>query len=216
VTTPGLSLTDPRPLARRNTRVFLSGLSQSVQGYPALPHVSEELASIHALYGGEILLDESFLVPRVESDLEASDWGIVHVATHGEFSDDVERSFLLTYDGRLGMDRLGEVVGRTRFREQPIELLVLSACETAQSSDRAALGLAGVAVQAGARSALGTLWSVNDVAAAQLLAAFYGELHDTPVSKAVALQHAQQKLVQDSKYAHPYYWAPFLLIGNWL
>jgi len=103
-----------------------------------------------------------------------------------------------------------------RFREQPIELLTLSACETAQGSERAALGLAGVAIQAGARSALGTLWSVNDVAAAELVGEFYGQLHAQPVSKAVALQRAQQMLVHDAKHGHPYYWAPFLLIGNWL
>ena len=92
----------------------------------------------------------------------------------------------------------------------------LSACDTAQGDDRAALGLAGVAVQAGARSALGTLWSVNDLASAELVGEFYAQLHAQPVSKAVALQRAQQMLVRDPNRAHPYYWAPFLLIGNWL
>ena len=97
-----------------------------------------------------------------------------------------------------------------------IELLTLSACDTAQGSERAALGLAGVAIQAGARSALGTLWSVNDVAVAELVGEFYGQLHAQPVSKALALQRAQQKILRDPNHAHPYYWAPFLLIGNWL
>ncbi|MGH7291265.1 MAG: CHAT domain-containing protein, partial [Myxococcota bacterium] len=140
----------------------------------------------------------------------------VHVATHGEFSEVAEDSFLLTFDGRLGMERIGESVGHARFRERPIELLTLSACETAQDSERAALGLAGVAIQAGARSALGTLWSVNDVAAAELMTEFYGQLHEPSISKAVALQRAQQKLVHDANRGHPYYWAAFLLIGNWL
>jgi CHAT domain-containing protein len=216
VTTPGLSLTDPRPLDRQNLHVFLSGLSASVQGFPALAHVPMELGSIHALYGGEVLLDENFRVPRVEAELDQREFSVVHVATHGEFSEDAERSFLLTFDGRLGMERLGETVGHTRFRDQPIELLTLSACETAQGSERAALGLAGVAIQAGARSALGTLWSVNDVASAELVGEFYGQLHAQPISKAVALQRAQQLLERDPNRAHPYYWAPFLLIGNWL
>jgi len=111
---------------------------------------------------------------------------------------------------------LGDTVGRTRFRERPIELLTLSACETAQGSDRAALGLAGVAVQAGARSALGTLWSVNDVAVAELVSEFYRQLHEQPVSKAVALQRAQLKFIADPSHRHPFYWSPLLLIGNWL
>ncbi len=216
VTTPGLSLTDPRPLDRQNLHVFASGLSQSVQGYPALARVPEELESIHALYGGELLVDEQFRAPRIEADLDERDFSIVHIATHGEFSEDAADSFLLTYDGRLGMEQLGEAVGHTRFRDRPIELLMLSACETAQGSERAALGLAGVAVQAGARSALGTLWSVNDAAAAQLVAEFYAQLHSGSISKAVALQRAQQKLLRDANHSHPYYWAPFLLIGNWL
>jgi CHAT domain-containing protein len=215
-TTPGLSLTDPRPLGRENPRVFLSGLSQSVQGFPALSHVPAELDSIHALYGGEVLLDESFRTPRVEAELDRREFSVVHVATHGEFSEDAERSFLLTWDGRLGMEQFGETVGHGRFREHPIELLTLSACETAQGSERAALGLAGVAIQAGARSALGTLWTVNDAAAAELVAEFYAQLHAQPISKAVALQRAQQRVLRDANHAHPYYWAPFLLIGNWL
>jgi CHAT domain-containing protein len=215
-TTPGLSLTDPRPLDRQNLQVFASGLGASVQGFPALAHVPSELASIQALFGGEVLLDEQFRVPRIETELDDREFSVVHVATHGEFSEDSERSFLLTWDGRLGMDRLGEAVGHTRFRDRPIELLTLSACETAQGSERAALGLAGVAIQAGARSALGTLWSVNDAAAAELVGAFYGELHDPRSSKAGALQHAQQMLLRDPSRSHPYYWAPFLLIGNWL
>ena len=80
----------------------------------------------------------------------------------------------------------------------------------------AALGLAGVAIQAGARSALGTLWSVNDSASADLMAEFYRQLSDPGVSKAIALQRAQQKVARNPGYADPFYWAPYLLIGNWL
>jgi len=215
-TTPGLSLTDPRPLDRTNLNAFLGGLSEPVQGFPALPHVPAELASIRELFAGETLLDGEFRVPRVEADLAAQEFSLVHVATHGEFAEDAESSFLLTYDGRITMDQLGDTVGRTRFRQRPIELLTLSACETAQGNDRAALGLAGVAVQAGARSALGTLWSVNDLAAGELVTDFYRELRKEQVSKAVALQRAQRKLIADPSYGHPFYWSPFLLISNWL
>jgi CHAT domain-containing protein len=215
-TTPGLSLTDPRTLDRRNLKVFLSGLSEPVQGFPALEHVPRELEQIQALYGGEVLLDRAFQLPRVESELAGQEFSIVHVASHGEFAEDVEKSFLLTWDGRLTLGRMSEEVKRTRLRERPIELLTLSACDTAQGNERAALGLAGVAVQSGARSALGTLWSVNDAASADLMVEFYRQLKDQEVSKAAALQRAQQKLVRDPNLGHPFYWAPYLLISNWL
>jgi len=215
-TTPGLSLTDPRPLDRAKLQVFLAGLSEGAQGFAALPHVREEVDAVSKLFPGETLLNSEFSEPRVQQELGAREFGVVHIATHGEFAGDADRSFLLTHDGRITMNDLGALVGRTRFRDQPIELLTLSACETAQGDDRAALGLAGVAIKAGARSALGTLWSVNDVASSELLGDFYRELHDAPVSKAVALQRAQKKLIADPNRSHPYYWSGFLLISNWL
>ena len=104
-------------------------------------------------------------------------------------------------------------------RSQPIELLVLSACNTAQGDDEAILGLAGVAVRAGARSTIATLWGANDEATANLMGKFYQNLAaDTQISKARALRQAQLELLveEDSLYRHPYYWAPFVLIGNWL
>jgi CHAT domain-containing protein len=82
--------------------------------------------------------------------------------------------------------------------------------------DRAALGLAGVAIKAGAKSALGTLWQVQDEAAAVLVAEFYRQLQDPSVSKATALQRAQLTLLWDPRYQHPFFWSPFLLINNWL
>ena len=108
------------------------------------------------------------------------------------------------------------MVGRGRFREEPLELLLLSACETAAGDDRAALGLAGVAIRAGARSAIGSLWSIADASTSQLVVEFYQQWQDPTVSKAVALQRAQTMLLASREYAHPFYWSPFLLISNWL
>ena len=105
---------------------------------------------------------------------------------------------------------------RTRFRDEPIELLTLSACETAMGDDRAALGLAGIAVRAGARSALATLWTVNDQAAANLIGEFYRQLAQPGISKAEALRRAQVSLLEERPYQHPGYWSPFLLISNWM
>ena len=141
---------------------------------------------------------------------------VVHLASHAEFGGDPESSFLLTWDGRLNMDQLAEIIGRRRFDERPLELLVLSACQTAVGDERAALGLAGVAVRAGARSALGSLWSIADDAAFQLIERFYAELVRPGVSRAVALQRAQQALLEDETFSHPFFWSPFLMISNWL
>ncbi|NJK27948.1 MAG: CHAT domain-containing protein [Coleofasciculaceae cyanobacterium SM2_3_26] len=97
-----------------------------------------------------------------------------------------------------------------------MELLVLSACQTAAGDDRAALGLAGVAVRAGARSTLATLWLVDDRAAALVMSQFYRELAapDTP-KKAEAIRRAQVSLMANPDYQHPFYWAPYILVGNW-
>ena len=114
------------------------------------------------------------------------------------------------------MDSLEKFMGLAAFREDAVELLTLSACQTAAGDDRAALGLAGIAVKAGARSALATLWVVNDRASALLISEFYRQLEDVSTSKAMALQKAQSLLLNDRRYRHPGYWSPFLLIGNWL
>jgi CHAT domain-containing protein len=213
---PALHLTDPRPIDRKNVRTLTAGLTLPVQGFPALAAVGPELTAVSEVFGGTSLVDEEFLVGGVEAVLTDEQFGIVHVATHGQFEANASDSFLLTYDGKLGIDRLAVLVERTRFHQQPIELLTLSACETAVGDDQAALGLAGVAIRAGARSAIATLWTVNDVAAGQLIAEFYQHLSQPGTSRATALQQAQIKLLNARPTRHPGYWAPFLLISNWM
>ena len=127
------------------------------------------------------------------------------------------QSFLLAYDSKISMNELAAVIGATRFREErPLELLTLSACRTAAGDDRAALGLAGVALRSGARSALATLWSVNDQASTDLITEFYTQLAKPAVSRAEALRRAQLKLLGVHHYRHPSYWSPFVLISSWL
>ena len=215
-TTPGLKLTDPRPLPRGNTRVLALGLTEAVQGFSALPYVSAELATLQRLYGAEVLLDQRFLLPSVDKALQEKPFSIVHIASHGQFDNDVRKTFVLTFDDKLTMDFLGRTVGRLRFRDDALELLTLSACQTAAGDDRAALGLAGVAIKAGARSALATLWFIEDQAASELTTEFYRQLQEPAISRAKALQGAQVKLLSDWRYGHPGYWAPFLLLNNWL
>jgi CHAT domain-containing protein len=140
----------------------------------------------------------------------------VHIAAHGYFAPDATQSFLLTTQGKLTIERLTQMVSRLRFRTQPLELLTLSACETARGDEQAALGLAGVAIQAGARSALASLWPVADEATAVLMTEFYQHLQKPHASRAWALQQAQVALLRDARYTNPFFWAPFLLINNWL
>lgn len=214
--TPGLTLTDPRPLNRDKLRFLTAGLTKSVQGFPPLPYVADEVESIQRLYKSDQLLNNAFQASRLERELREGQYGGLHIATHGRFSTEVNDSFLLTFDGKLTMQTLDQLIGLFRFRQEPLELLTLSACQTGVGDDRAALGLAGVALKAGARSALATLWFINDEASATLISEFYRQLRNPALSKAVALQRAQVKLLSDRIYEHPAYWSPFLLLNNWL
>jgi CHAT domain-containing protein/Tfp pilus assembly protein PilF len=215
-TTPSLNLTDPRPIKRENMNVLAVGVTEAVQGFPPLPNVSEELKALHTLFGSTTLVDREFIASNLEKKLKDEQFTIVHVASHGEFGNEVDKTFLLTFDDKLSLDRLSEMVGVFRFRDDPLELLTLSACDTAAGDDRAALGLAGMAIKAGARSALATLWNINDEASVGLVMDFYRELKDSSISRAMALQRAQKKMLSNPRYEHPGFWSPFLLINNWL
>jgi CHAT domain-containing protein len=214
--TPSLTLTDPRPLPQERVHLLAAGVAEAVEEFPALPYVTEELQRLQQLYGATVLLDAAFSPTRLDQTLRQGTFGMVHIAAHGRFAPQADASFLLTAQGKLTLPRLAQILGRLRFREQPVELLTLSACETAQGDEQAALGLAGVAIQAGARSAVATLWRVADKAAARLMRAFYEQLQKLGMSRARALQQAQKLLLDDPQYADPFFWAPFLLINNWL
>jgi CHAT domain-containing protein len=215
-TTPGLNLTDPKPIDRDKVRLLSSGLTRAVQGFPSLPFVEEEINAIRTLYQGDQLLNAEFSTTRLEQELKDHSYGILHIATHGWFASDTTQSYLLTYNGKLTINELDRLIGLFRYRKDPLELLTLSACQTGIGDDRSALGLAGVAIKAGARSALATLWFINDAASAELVSEFYRQLRNPKLSKAQALQLAQQKLLEDRVYEHPAYWSPFLLLNNWL
>jgi CHAT domain-containing protein len=215
-TAPGLTLVEPQAIAERdNLQILVNGITEAVQNFPALPYVGEEMESLKELLPkGRFLRDAQFRLPVFEEEVKGKPYSIVHIASHGEFGSDPKASFVLTYDGKLSMDNLEQVMKIARFRDDPIELLTLSACKTAAGDERAALGIAGVAVKAGARSALATLWYVSDEASSILVTDFYRRLPTT--SKAKALQEAQRAVLADQRFRHPGYWAPFLLIGNWL
>ena len=218
-TAPGLTLVEPQSLeGKKALQIMLSGITESVQNFPPLPFVADELSELQAIFGDQsVLVDRQFSVASFEQQMRNQPYTIVHIASHGQFDSDPKKSFLLAYDGKLSMDGLENVMKLARFRDDPVELLTLSACRTAAGDDRAALGIAGVAVKAGARSALATLWYVNDQASSMLVTDFYRQLRDGGgTSKAKALQNAQRGIIADERFRHPGYWAPFLLIGNWL
>jgi len=152
----------------------------------------------------------------MQKELEEGEFSIVHIASHALMGNNIDDTFILAYNEKITMDRLGEMIGLFRFRKTPLDLLTLSACETAAGDDKAALGLAGVAVKAGARSALATLWAIDDQVASDLVSDFYRKLKDSSLSKAQALQQAQIKVLENQEHQHPNYWSPFLLINNWL
>jgi CHAT domain-containing protein len=213
----GLTLMDPKPLGRQPVSALLSGLSVPAHGYPGLPYVKAELSALKDVARSTTVLeDREFSLMRMEATLKTRPYSIVHIASHAQFSSDPANTFILAYDGPLTLQKLEDAVKTRRWDTNPLELLSLSACQTAIGDDRAALGLAGVAIKAGARSALASLWHVNDEAAFRVVTQFYKELQQPGVSKAQALQHAQLALMQDRRFRHPGYWAPFLIIGNWL
>jgi len=214
---PGLQLLQPQPLERQQLKGLVGGLSEARQGFSALPSVALEVNQIESEIPSQVLLDQTFTSTSLQSQLNSAPFPVVHLATHGRFSSRAEDTFILTWDDRINVKQLDTLL---RSREQgelkPIELLVLSACQTATGDRRAALGLAGLAVRSGARSTLATLWSVNDRSTAFFMVEFYRELGQPGVTKAQAVRNAQLALLKQPQYEHPYYWSPFILLGNWL
>ncbi|PPT09589.1 hypothetical protein CKA32_003481 [Geitlerinema sp. FC II] len=199
--------------------IITGGLSVSRQGFPAIPEVETEVKLISDETSSFVLLNEGFTREALVREIQKNDFDIVHLATHGQFSSNAEDTFLLTWDGQINVKDLDTVLQASLSRRnlKPLDLLVLSACQSAAGDDRATLGLAGVALKSGARSTIATLWSVQDRPTSMLMVEFYRQLSRTPnLSKAEALRRAQLNLLQSDDYNHPAFWSPFVLVGNWL
>jgi CHAT domain-containing protein len=181
----------------------------------ALPGVKTEIDALAKILPGINLLDATFTTGRLHDEFDKGEYRIAHLATHGFFGKTGDESYLMAYDDIVTMDGLQRLLQLDRVRKNPIDLLTLSACETAEGDDRSPLGIAGAAIKAKARSVLGTLWPVSDEAAKQVMTSFYGSLIGDGVSKAEALRLAQVMLINKPGFDHPYYWAPFILVGNW-
>ncbi len=214
----GLQLLETPEIAeKQKLQAVIGGLAEARHGFVALPGVLDESKQIAAKLPAKLLLDRNFTKQNLVSQIKQDDYPLVHLATHGRFSSKQEDTFILTWDERLTIEDLRVLLrSRSQYGTRPIELLVLSACETAEGDSRAILGLAGLAVRSGARSTLATLWSVNDASTAVLMKEFYQAFVQTRSSKVKSLRQAQLELIHSSEYNHPYYWAPFILVGNWL
>ncbi len=215
-TTLSLYLTNARnhsangPSTPQRTLIF--GLTTPDHPFSPLPQVAEETANVQALTQGTRFLNADFTLSRLKRELQNKDYDTLHLATHGRFGSDAKTTFLVTHDGRITLDQIEAIL---RQNNRTLSLLVLSACETATGNDRAALGIAGVAIRTGVQSTLASLWFINDAETVPLITEFYRQRQNPSTSKAEALRQAQLKLLADPQTQHPALWAAFTLIGNW-
>jgi CHAT domain-containing protein len=234
---PSISLTDTRYRDINDFEVLAMGASEFTDANP-LKAVPVELAAItQELWQGESFLNQEFTLENLKQERQLQPFGIVHLATHGEFkSGRPENSYIQLWDTKLRLDQLREL----KLYEPTVELLVLSACRTAIGDEEAELGFAGLAVQAGVKSALGSLWYVSDEATLGLMTEFYRQLETAPI-KSEALRQAQLAMIRgevrleegkllgsgesitlppelaqigDKDLSHPYFWSAFTMIGS--
>jgi CHAT domain-containing protein len=241
---PSFGLTDINYIDVRKRPILAMGASQFLDKVP-LPAVPVELeTAIETPRTGEKFLNEQFTIDNFKLKNQKERFSIIHLGTHAEFQPgDRDKSYIQFHDNRLSMSQLMQLSDELGWTTQssPVELLVLSACQTALGDRQAELGFAGLAVAAGVKSVLASLWNVSDLGTLGLMSQFYQE-YDTIPNKAEALRKAQLAMLQgrvrvkDGKmilengeqillpadfpkgnldFSHPYYWASFTLIGNW-
>jgi filamentous hemagglutinin family protein len=233
---PTLSLTNLTYRDIRRSQILAMGASQFTDKDP-LPAVPLELQGILGKIGGQYFLNESFTLDNLRRQRQEQPFQIIHLATHAVFAPgDQRNSYIQLWDSRLGIDQLRQL----GWNDPPVDLLVLSACDTALGDEQAELGFAGLAIQAGVKSALASLWSVSDEGTLGLMREFYRQLEQAPI-KAEALRRAQLAMlrgevrIEEGKLltsqgaidlppelaklgnvnlSHPYFWSAFTLIGS--
>ena len=237
---PSISLTDTRHQDLAAVKVLAAGAERFPgQDKPALPSVPVEVSAIsEQLWPGKSILNQGFTFRGLEKSLDAQPFGIIHLATHADFRQgEMDRSYIQFWDEKLPPGKLREL----GLGEEPtVELVTLSACRTAIGDADAELGFAGLAVQTGAKTAIGSLWYVDDVATMGLMTNFYQQLQQSPI-KAEALRQAQLAVIRGEVHlegnelvtshgrysvrlephemapkdlSHPFYWSGFTMIGS--
>jgi CHAT domain-containing protein len=221
----------------KQSQMIAMGLSKAQKNFPefdALPGVLSEVNTIGKLYNGQIVLNELFTKNVILESLGTKQPLILHMATHASFGNSKEKMFVLLFGEKLSLEDLKNLDLRK------ISLLTLSACETASSSSSSGVGLASIAGENGAQSVLGSLWKVSDTGTSQLMQSLYANLK-AGMPKAEALRQAQLNLIHEQKqtegqtgrsggivplpsgkstptpttFSDPFFWAPFILIGDW-
>lgn len=211
----------PRSSSRK-MRVLAGGISEKIEvenrQFLSI-NVEEELKQIKSLTSTQTLLNSQFTQANLQQQLQEENFSVVHMATHGNFSSDPQQTYILAYGQLLRPNDLNTLLQQGGVGTNSVDLLVLSACQTASGDNRAALGLAGLAVRAGAQSTLATLWRVSDKFTIRLITKFYQQLSQG-ATKAQALHQAQKSLLYEEiggqRYQNdPYDWSPYVLVGNW-
>lgn len=219
----GSKVARPQPLPPEDLKVLFAGLSEispsqqeSNEFAPeqSLPFVAEEVKQVGTYSDTNLLINDAFTSERFQNTLNQTDVPILHISTHGQFSSRIEDTLIWAWDQPITLREM-ETILRRKGDSEPLNLLVLSACETAEGDRRATLGLAGIAAQVGARSTLASLWIVDDSSTATFMASFYEQLQEGK-TKAAALRTAQLSLINSDNYRHPFYWASFILVGSWV
>jgi CHAT domain-containing protein len=217
----GLQVRDPIALQRKQMKVLAASLTEppkNVRGFSRLENVQKEVTEIkNTGVDVSVIAEEQFTTKAFNKKLNSSHFDIVHLATHGYFGADRENTFVLTADGTMKLDDFDQLFQRQgKKSNQAIEILFLSACQTATGNDQEVMGIAGTTVQAGASSAIASLWDLDDQSSVIFTKAFYQHLGQPNVNRAEALRLAQQALLKDNNYDHPRFWAPYVLVGSWL
>ncbi|MGB3694201.1 MAG: CHAT domain-containing protein, partial [Spirulinaceae cyanobacterium] len=234
---PSLSLTDTRYVDVKNMEVLAMG-TETFSDLPDLPAVPIEIKTIaNNLWPGKSLLGDKFTPGNLKSERANVPFGIIHLATHAEFNaGKPNNSYIQFWDQKISLDQLRQL----GLNKPAVELMVLSACRTAVGSVESELGFAGLANQAGVKSALGSLWTVSDEGTLGFMATLYEQLKVAPI-KAEALRQAQLAMIRgevklqdgklitpeieiplpenlaalgDENLNHPYYWSAFTMIGS--
>ncbi|MEA5602555.1 CHAT domain-containing protein [Nostoc sp. UHCC 0252] len=237
---PSLSLTNTLYKDIRKSQILALGVSQSTQGQEPLPAVPLELSTlVSKLWQGKLLLDKQATLDNLKTIRRQQPFGIIHMATHADFTTGaLSNSYIQLWEDKLRLNQLRQL----RLNEPEVEMLVLSACRTALGDEESELGFAGLAVLAGVKTTVASLWSVNDAGTAALMTKFYESLRTAPI-KAEALRQAQVAMVKGQIYVkdgqlegfgvvgnlslptnsdnegeqlltHPYYWSGFTMVGN--
>jgi CHAT domain-containing protein len=223
--------------------VLLAGASRFANGLAPLPMARQELQRLAALHPQSlVLVDDGFQAGSLLAALRERPMTMLHLATHADFSlSPRSTAHIYTADGEFGLNELQS--GHTPSPSATLGLFVLNACRTALGDERQELGIAGLALQAGARSALGNLWYVDDTASAAFSIQFHRALLGG-LRKDQALQDTQRRFRRGeirvrgdtiinsdndillegisraeqiqlaNNLSHPYYWSGSILSGS--